>query len=127
MPHRMFWIAIASPNTSRSQPLARDCGVKNNPSVARGPKLSIEMRQPHSTITTGVRQPIVAPRELDGSEMAMAPVSEGVPPLGNGEKGGRDGSRKPAPARIAFSSGRADAIPRRVSFYGVVDAPPNES
>src|ERR1700687_4448409 len=68
MPQRMFWIASASPNTSRSQPFACDCGVKNRPSVERGPKLSMEMRQPHSTITTGVRQPIVATAEVEEDE-----------------------------------------------------------
>src|SRR5712692_6142901 len=49
-------MASASPNTSRPQPFACDCGVRKKPSVARGPKLIMEMRQPHSTITTGVRQ-----------------------------------------------------------------------
>jgi len=32
----------------------------------------MEMRQPHSTITSGVRQPIVEALEADGKEMAMA-------------------------------------------------------
>src|SRR5215475_773510 len=71
MPQRMFWIASASPNTSRLQSLACDIGVRKNPSVARGPKLIMEMRQPHTTITTGVRQPIVEALEADGNEMAM--------------------------------------------------------
>jgi hypothetical protein len=31
----------------------------------------MEMRQPHSTITSGVRQPIVEALEADGNEMAM--------------------------------------------------------
>jgi hypothetical protein len=31
----------------------------------------MEMRQPHSTITSGVRQPIVEALEADGKEMAM--------------------------------------------------------
>jgi len=42
--------------------------------VARGPKLIMEMRQPHSTMTTGVRQPI-KPLALEGNEMAMCPES----------------------------------------------------
>ena len=67
----MFWIASARPNTSRPQSLACDMGVRKNPSVARGPKLIMEMRQPHTTITSGVRQPIVEALEADGNEMAM--------------------------------------------------------
>jgi len=67
----MFWIASARPNTSRPQPLACDMGVRKKPSVARGPKLIMETRQPHTTITTGVRQPIVEALEADGNEMAM--------------------------------------------------------
>jgi len=39
--------------------------------VARGPKLIMEMKHPHTTITTGVRQPIVEALEADGNEMAM--------------------------------------------------------
>src|SRR5215471_9663423 len=70
-PQRMFWIASASPNTSRPQSLACDIGVRKKPSVARGPKLIMEMRQPHSTITSGVRQPSVEALEADGNEMAM--------------------------------------------------------
>jgi hypothetical protein len=31
----------------------------------------MEMKQPHSTITSGVRQPIVEALEADGNEMAM--------------------------------------------------------
>ena len=37
-PHSRFWIAIASANTSRPQPLACDSGVRNWPSAERGPK-----------------------------------------------------------------------------------------
>jgi hypothetical protein len=51
--------------------LACDIGVRKKPSVARGPKLIMEMKQPHSTITSGVRQPIVEALEADGNEMAM--------------------------------------------------------
>jgi len=51
--------------------LACDMGVRKKPSVARGPKLIMEMRQPHTTITSGVRQPIVEALEADGNEMAM--------------------------------------------------------
>src|SRR5262245_5919588 len=52
-------MASASPNTSRSQPFACDCGVRNRPKVARGPKLIIAMSEPHSTITAGVRHAMV--------------------------------------------------------------------
>jgi hypothetical protein len=45
--------------------------VRKKPSVARGPKLIIETRQPHSTITTGVRQPIVEAFVTVGNETAM--------------------------------------------------------
>ncbi|MGH6784272.1 MAG: hypothetical protein ACREBP_06550, partial [Sphingomicrobium sp.] len=69
IPQRMFCIANANPNTSRPQSLACDIGVRKKPSVARGPKLIMEMRQPHSTITAGVRQPIA--EAFEGSEMAI--------------------------------------------------------
>src|SRR5215475_14597027 len=65
-------MAIARPNTSRSQPLACDIGVRKKPSVARGPKLRSEIRQPHSTITAGVRQPSVERREVVCDEIAMS-------------------------------------------------------
>jgi hypothetical protein len=51
--------------------LACDIGVRKNPSVARGPKLIMETRQPHSTITTGVRHPIVEAFVTEGNETAM--------------------------------------------------------
>src|SRR5262245_60278262 len=70
-PQRMFWIASARPKTSRPQPFTCDIGVRKKPSVARGPKLIMEMRQPHSTMTIGVRQPILEALEADGKEMAM--------------------------------------------------------
>src|SRR5262245_16449903 len=71
MPQRMFWIASAKPNTSRPQSLACDIGVRKKPRVARGPKLIMEMRQPHSTITAGVRQPIATAFEPEETEIAM--------------------------------------------------------
>jgi hypothetical protein len=67
----MFCIASANPNTSRSQPLAWDIGVRKKPSDARGPKLNSEIMQPHATITAGVRQPMLA-RGTEGNEIAMA-------------------------------------------------------
>src|SRR5262249_36182327 len=71
-PQMMFWMAIARPNTSRSQPLACDIGVRKKPSVARGPKLRREIRQPHRTITPGGRQPSVERREVVCDEIAMS-------------------------------------------------------
>src|SRR5262249_20523877 len=70
----MFWIASARPNTSRPQPFTCDIGVRKKPSVARGPKLIMEIRQPHNTMTSGVRQPIET-LEPEGNEMAMCPES----------------------------------------------------
>src|SRR5438046_9524284 len=71
-PHRMFWIASAKPNTSRSQPLACDIGVRKNPRLARGPKLKNEITQPHTTITAGVRQPMVVRRDVEGVKVAIS-------------------------------------------------------
>ena len=68
----MFCIASANPNTSRSQPLAWDIGVRKKPSDARGPKLNNEIIQPHATITAGVRQPMLTARGTEGNEIAMA-------------------------------------------------------
>src|SRR6267154_6344619 len=41
---------------SRPQPLAAESGVRKKPSAERGPKASMAIRQPPSTITTGLRQ-----------------------------------------------------------------------
>src|SRR5258708_39188804 len=41
---------------SRPQPLAAESGVRKKPSAERGPKASMAMRQPPSTITAGPRQ-----------------------------------------------------------------------
>src|SRR5215471_15492034 len=70
-PQRMFWIASARPNTSRPQSLACDIGVRKKPSVARGPKLIMETRQPHSTGTNRVRQPLREALEAERKEKAM--------------------------------------------------------
>src|SRR3954453_20793342 len=51
--------ATENEKISRHQPLALDNGVRNRPSADRGPNPSIEMRQPHTRITVGVRQLIV--------------------------------------------------------------------
>jgi hypothetical protein len=67
----MFCIASANAKMSRSQSLACDIGVRNKPSAARGPKLTSEMRQPPSTITAGVRQPMVEMPEAEGDATVM--------------------------------------------------------
>jgi len=55
MPHNRFWIASAKANTSRPQPFASDQGLRKKPSVDRGPKVRIAIRQPQRTIAAGVR------------------------------------------------------------------------
>src|SRR5258708_28284292 len=64
-------MARAGPNTWRPRPWGCDMGVRKTPSGGGGPKLIREMRQPTTTITAGVRQPIVEALETDGNEMAM--------------------------------------------------------
>src|SRR5215510_8159691 len=54
-------MASARAKTSRPHPCADDIGVRNRPSAERGPKPNVLIRQPHTRITAGVRQPI----ELD--------------------------------------------------------------
>src|SRR3954447_12915833 len=54
-PHKIFWIAIASANTSRPQPFVCDNGVRKKPSDERGPNVSTAIMQPHSAST--IRQP----------------------------------------------------------------------
>jgi hypothetical protein len=71
----MFCTASANPNTSRPHPFACDCGVRKKPSVARGPKLSMEIRQPHSTITAGVRQEICGRTTADGRIASVLLIS----------------------------------------------------
>src|SRR6516164_11509551 len=55
-PHNSAWIASASANTSRPQPLALDIGERKKPNAERGPKPSMLITQPHARMTTGVRQ-----------------------------------------------------------------------
>src|SRR5262249_53135867 len=56
-PQSRFCTASAIANTSRPQPFAWDSGVRKKPSAERGPKATIETRQPQIAITAGVRQP----------------------------------------------------------------------
>src|SRR3977135_3936459 len=74
-------MASANPNTSRSQPLAWDIGVRKKPSDARGPKLNSEIIQPHATITAGAGRPMVAGR------------GGGAPPAAVGAGKGRQQNR----------------------------------
>ena len=60
MPHNRFWIASATEKTSRPQWCSCDSGVRKKPSEERGPKLTMAIRQPQTTTTKGVRQPIVS-------------------------------------------------------------------
>ena len=60
MPHSRFCSAKASANTSRPQPFAADIGVRKKPKAERGPKPISEIRQPHTMMTAGVRQPMRA-------------------------------------------------------------------
>src|ERR1700674_542147 len=61
-------MASANENTSRSQWLAMDSGVRNWPTAERGPKLSMAMRQPHKTMTVGVRQDVRQDEVWRGTE-----------------------------------------------------------
>src|SRR4051812_2506831 len=56
-PHRRFWIASASANTSRPKPSSWVIGWRKKPITERGPKVRIAIRQPHAMIAAGVRQP----------------------------------------------------------------------
>src|ERR1700683_3215237 len=58
IPHSRFWIASARPNTSRPQENSRLIGCMKKPKVERGPNVSMPIRQPHTTITSGVRQAV---------------------------------------------------------------------
>jgi hypothetical protein len=53
-------MASAIEKTSRPQWCSCDIGVRKNPSADLGPKASIAIRQPHMTMTVGVRQPPAA-------------------------------------------------------------------
>src|SRR5258708_14964685 len=55
-PHKGFWIAKASANTSRPQPWALDIGVRKKPNEERGPKVKMAIRQPQTRTTAGGRQ-----------------------------------------------------------------------
>jgi len=99
----MFWIASARPNTSRPQPFTCDIGVRKKPSVARGPKLIMEIRQPHNTMTSGVRQPIET-LELEGNEIAMCP--ESVPTEFSSGRGFYEVARPSPTPSCAWQTGR---------------------
>ena len=129
----MFWIASARPNTSRPQSLACDIGVRKKPSVARGPKLIMETRQPHSTITSGVRQPIVEALEADGNEMAMT-ANPCEPENDRGiesrrlqrvrQRGKRSGSDRSLIATTISVTRRSYPV---AAMYGVAPPAPNET
>src|SRR5688500_1839831 len=57
-PHSNICKARPRENTSRPQPCATDTGVRNSPSVERGPKPSADTAAPQTRITAGVRQVI---------------------------------------------------------------------
>src|SRR5712691_2895792 len=78
MPHNRFLIGSGRANTSRPQPFASDQGLRKKPSVDRGPKVRIAIRQPQMTITAGVRHAGRAPgwaakRIIAGGLRARAP------------------------------------------------------
>src|SRR5579863_1681024 len=56
MPPSKFCKARAKAKTSRPQWCALDIGVRKNPSVERGPKAIIAIRQPEPMTSDGVRQ-----------------------------------------------------------------------
>ena len=82
VPQTMTWIASASENTSRLQPLAADIGVRNRPSAARGPKPIAPIRQPHTRITVAVRQPADAGLPVVVSVIVSPPGSDAAAPKG---------------------------------------------
>jgi hypothetical protein len=55
-PQSSIWIARARENTSRPQPCAVEIGISKNASPKRAPKPITAIRQPHRTMTTGLRQ-----------------------------------------------------------------------
>ena len=52
-PHSRFWIASARPKTVAAPVLVDSIGCMKKPSVERGPKLSIAIRQPQMMMTSG--------------------------------------------------------------------------
>jgi hypothetical protein len=103
-------------------------GVRKKPSVARGPKLIIETRQPHTTITAGVRHPIVEAFVTEGNETAMTgnPYRESENNCYN-KKEATIALPDPVPeaARIAIAR---DFLDRNSSgcLYGLTPPSPNE-
>ena len=73
-PHNRFWIANARPNTSRPQENSRLIGCRKKPKVERGPKVSMPIRQPHTTITSGVRQLPTPPARCKSSVVAAMQI-----------------------------------------------------
>src|SRR5215472_11843991 len=132
-PQRMFWNASARPNTSRPQPLACDMGVRKKPSVARGPKLIMETRQPHTTITAGVRQPIVEALETDGNEMAMtanpceSKNDRGTESSQLAAGSGGNGKRSSDRGLIATTMSLAETFLPGRCLYGLAPSFPNET
>jgi hypothetical protein len=61
MPQARFWIAMASAKTSRLQPWLADTGPVNRPKLLRRPKVSSEIRQPHTRIRRSGCATVAAP------------------------------------------------------------------
>src|SRR5262249_4578567 len=64
-------------------------------------KLIIEMRQPHKTIMTGVRQPIDAMRGVEGDRIAMPRTASGIPERTSETRGADARTRSLQPRSIA--------------------------
>ncbi len=69
-PHIRFWMAMVSERMSRVQPFSVEIGMRNMPTTERGPNDRRPMRQPHRTMTKGVRQASEAGRSV-GAEAVM--------------------------------------------------------
>jgi hypothetical protein len=104
-------------------------GVRKKPKVARGPKLIIEIRQPHTTITTGVRQPIGEALVAEANETAMAgnPYREFENNCYN-KKEATIALPDPVPCRGSPDRNRRDLLERNSSgcLYGLTPPSPNE-
>jgi hypothetical protein len=108
-------------------------GVRKKPSVARGPKLIMEMKHPHTTITTGVRQPIVEALEMDGNEMAMTAnpcewKNDGRTECSQRAAGsGGNGKRSSDRGLIATTISLAETFLPGRCLYGLAPPFPNET
>src|SRR5262249_15838160 len=108
------WMATASANTPRSQPLSTDIGRRKFPSAERGPKAIMEIRQPHTTMIASVRGSIRGAERLAGEAglcIASHSSADSRPPITTSWHGSSASREVDPRSRCSLGLRRAHASP----------------